>query len=147
MYFLQFWGMKHFLGPVCDIWPNATLVNGNINVILLLPCYVITSTTVARLVNPVGQNKTFFSIFPIINIFSLKFPWFLAFVSTILSSNRQTGNVITLRACTPTCVFFAIWNSSTKSHFWGVKKLLYRAEFNWTLGIIIRQSRRENKVW
>ena len=21
VYFLQFWGMKHFLGPVCDIWP------------------------------------------------------------------------------------------------------------------------------
>ena len=22
VYFSQFWGMKHFLGPVCDIWPN-----------------------------------------------------------------------------------------------------------------------------
>ena len=21
VYFSQFWGMKHFLGPVCDIWP------------------------------------------------------------------------------------------------------------------------------
>ena len=21
VYFLQFWGMKHFLWPVCDIWP------------------------------------------------------------------------------------------------------------------------------
>ena len=24
VYFLQFWGMKHFLGPVCDIWPIET---------------------------------------------------------------------------------------------------------------------------
>ena len=22
VYFSQFWGMKHFLGPVCDIWPE-----------------------------------------------------------------------------------------------------------------------------
>ena len=23
VYFLQFWGMKHFLGPVCDIWVDT----------------------------------------------------------------------------------------------------------------------------
>ena len=25
VYFSQFWGMKHFLGPVSDIWPNVYL--------------------------------------------------------------------------------------------------------------------------
>ena len=25
VYFSQFWGMKHFLGPVCDIWPTSFL--------------------------------------------------------------------------------------------------------------------------
>ena len=26
VYFSQFWGMKHFLGPVCDIWPKVVPV-------------------------------------------------------------------------------------------------------------------------
>ena len=28
VYFSQFWGMKHFLGPVCDIWPVVQYSNG-----------------------------------------------------------------------------------------------------------------------
>ena len=31
VYFSQFWGMKHFLGPVCDIWPTASWISCGVN--------------------------------------------------------------------------------------------------------------------
>ena len=30
VYFSQFWGMKHFLGPVCDIRPNTFFCTGEL---------------------------------------------------------------------------------------------------------------------